>query len=141
MFAPLVQSIIDQHQFPVLSTEQIKSFAAEREHVVLFFSGIMKPLPETADVAVILPELLKAFDNRFSVVVVAPGDQRPLQSQYRFRRSPALVFLRHGDYVGVITGVHDWVDYQRDIATLLEAPPTEPPPYFEPDANTTGASV
>ena len=131
MFPPLVQAMIEQHGYPVLGAEGIASYTREHEVVVLFFTGIMKPLPETADLAVILPELEKAFDGRFAPAVVAPGDQRPLQLEYRFRQWPALVFLRNGEYLGVITQVLDWADYGTEIERILAAAPSEPPPFFD----------
>ena len=140
MFAPLVQAMIDRHGYPVLGASEIPDFAADNDVVALFFTDIMKPLPETADVAVILPELVAAFDGRFAVAVVAPGDQRPLQAVYRFRRYPSLVFLRNGEYVGAVTRVLDWNDYLAEIERLLAAEPTEPPPFFSGAAgNNEGA--
>lgn len=141
MFAPLVQALIDQHNVPVLCDAEIQEITQKHEHVLLFFTDIMKPLPETADVAVILPELMRAFDQRFKVAVVSPGDQRMLQGRYRFRKYPALVMLRDGEYCGAMTGVKDWPDYLAELEALLAAEPCEPPPFFNNTAPGAGATA
>ena len=40
---------------------------------------------------------------------------------------PALVFLRRGEYLGVITQVQNWDDYLREIRYLLDSEPTRTP--------------
>ncbi len=134
MTAPIVQNMIDTHGYPVVTTEGFEAFAASNEYVVLFFHQLMKPVPETADVAVILPELDKAFADRFTVGVVAWEAQRDLQLKFRFRKYPSLVFLKDGGYLGVISGVLDWSDYLVEIETILNAEVSEPPPFVLPGA-------
>lgn len=132
MYAPLVQNMLKTHEYAVVNLDTLDEFTGANEHVVLFFTELMKPVPETADVAVILPELEKAFAGRFAVGVVAWEAQRDLQLRYRFPRYPSLVFLRNGDYLGAISGVLDWSDYLVDIEGILAAEVSEPPPFVLP---------
>lgn len=132
MLTPLVQTIVETHNYPVIGASEIDAFLAEREHVVLFFSELMKPVPEAADVAVILPELERAFDGRFEVAVVGWESQRDLQRQYRFTKYPSLVFVRRAEYLGVISGVLDWTDYLARVESILQSEPCEPPPMVLP---------
>lgn len=138
MYAVLVQKMLREHGYPVVDTESVQAFLADRDVVVLFFTELMKPVPETADVAVILPELERAFDGRFEVAVVAWEAQRDLQLRYRFMKYPSLVFLRRGEYLGVISGVLDWSDYLAEIERLLAAEPCEPPPMALPGTTSSG---
>ncbi len=132
MFAPAIQSIIDARNYPTLTLAEVDEFIAAREHVVLFFPEMMKPLPEAADVAVILGEIARSFEGQLEVAVVAWNAQRDLQLRYRFNKFPALVFLRRGEYLGAISGVLDWGDYVIEVERLLAAEPSEPPPMNLP---------
>lgn len=132
MYAPLVQNMLKTHDYAVVNLDTLEEFTDAHEHVVLFFTELMKPVPETADVAVILPELEKAFEGRFTVGVVAWEAQRDLQLRYRFTKYPSLVFLRNGDYLGAISGVLDWSDYLVEIERILVAEVSEPPPFVLP---------
>jgi hydrogenase-1 operon protein HyaE len=130
--APIIQNMIESNAYPVIGLDTLDEFTAANRHVVLFFTELMKPVPETADVAVILPELERAFDRRFAVAVVAWEAQRDLQRRFRFTKYPSLVFLRDGEYLGAISGVLDWADYLADVGRILAAEPSEPPPFVFP---------
>lgn len=107
MFSPLVQNMIEQYDYPVLTAAALDDFFQTHRHVVLFFTEHATRFPETNDIAMILPELVKTFAGRFSAVVIALPDQRELQTRYGFREWPALVFLRNGEYLGAISRVQD----------------------------------
>ncbi len=124
--------MLETQGYPVVNVETLDEFCRSNETVVLFFTELMKPVPETADVAVILPEIHKAFANRFAVGVVAWEAQRDLQRRFRFSKYPALVFLRDGEYLGAIQGVLDWADYMSEVEGILNAEVSEPPPFVLP---------
>lgn len=132
MYSPLVQNMIKTHNYAVVNSDNVDSFLEAHDTVVLFFTELMKPVPETGDVAVILPELERAFEGRFAVAVVAWEAQRDLQLKYRFMKYPSLVFLRGGEYLGVVSGVLDWTDYLDAVADVLESDVSEPPPFQFP---------
>lgn len=140
MYSPLVQNMLETHGYPVVNLETLDEFCESNETVVLFFTELMKPVPETADVAVILPEVVKAFDGRFAVGVVAWEAQRDLQLRFRFPKYPALVFLKGGEYLGAIPGVLDWADYLTEVERILDAEVSEPPPFVLPGQAATPAS-
>jgi hydrogenase-1 operon protein HyaE len=134
MFSPLVQNMIERHGYPVLTEATLTDFLESSGEVVLFFTENADKFPETNDVAMILPELVKAFDGRFSAAVLALVDQRKLQMQYGFREWPTLVFLRHGDYLGAISRVQDWNVYLTEINRILATAPSTPPDFLLPVA-------
>lgn len=132
MFSPLLTTIIDRHAYPVLAHADIPAFASAHAHCVLFFAGDAERLMESDDLAVILPELIKASAGKLVPCIVARESERVLQRMYRFSAFPALVFLRRGEYLGAISHVRDWADYMREIPEILARTPSEPPPFKLP---------
>lgn len=126
MRSPLLQALIDKHHYPVLTEETHDAFLAEHEQVVLFFTENPQHFPESNDVAVVLPELAAQFADLTPALIDAAAE-RSLYKRYAFKTWPALVFLRRGEYLGVITGMQDWAVFQQEFARLLAAAPTQPP--------------
>jgi hydrogenase-1 operon protein HyaE len=139
MFAPVIQSLISRHGWPVLTAETLEGFFAAHGEVVLFFSGDAERLDESSDVAVILPEILKVFGGRVTAAAVARDFERDLQRRYRFAAFPALVFLRGGEYLGAVSRMKDWDVYLSEIAEILSREPSEPPPFKLPDGSAARA--
>ena len=106
-----------------------------------FFAGDAERLAESNDVAVILPELTRALQGQVKAFVVDRDSERELQRRYRFNRFPSLVFLREGDYLGVIQGVRDWTDYLTEISDILSRDPSDPPPFAFPEGCGVPAGV
>lgn len=128
----LIDNMIEQYRYPVLEPDSVETFIDAHDEVVLFFSEDPAKYPESNDVAMILPELVKAFDGRLQAALVGRSAERALQARYGFGAWPALVFLRQGEYLGVITQVQNWEDYLREIRRLLESEPTRPPGFKIP---------
>jgi hydrogenase-1 operon protein HyaE len=99
--------------------------AAPGDAVVLFAEDPGK-VPETWDFAVILPEVLKE-QTTLRAAFLLPEAARQIQPRYGFRTWPALLFLRDGGYVGVIEGIRDWAELQREVAAMLARPVSRPP--------------
>jgi hydrogenase-1 operon protein HyaE len=140
MFIPLVQALIDRHGLPLLTAETLDAFLNSHDETLLFLSGDAARLDESADVAVVLPELLKAFGGRLQAGVVSRDMERELQRRYRFSAFPAMVILRRGEYLGAISRMRNWDAYLHEIAEILTREPSAPPPFKLPGA-TTGAAV
>ncbi len=119
---PLLGRLVRDCGVPEVDAAGIDAFLATPGDAVLFFSENPLQYPESADVAVVLPELLGAFPGRLRAALVARASERELQKRFGFARWPALVFLRDGDYVGAITGIHDWDVYLEKVESLLAAP-------------------
>lgn len=122
----LVQQLHERHGLPLLDAAGFDGFVLSRDNVVLFFSHDPVMFPESHDVAVILPELLKAFAGQVQGAVVDRSVERELQARYRFTSWPSLVFLRRGEYLGVISGIKDWQEYRQEFARILAAEPSQP---------------
>ncbi len=124
--APLIDRLTKELGYPLVDLGNIDAFLSSAELTVLFFTEDIKRFPESNDVAVVLPELLKAFPA-LAAGVVSHQDERKLQKQYGFMSWPALVFFRDGQYLGALTGIQDWNVYLEEINRLLAAKPTHPP--------------
>ncbi|MCB1465270.1 MAG: hydrogenase-1 expression HyaE [Nitratireductor sp.] len=133
MFSPLLQSIIEREKWAVVDHESLDELARGNLFSVLLFAGDAGRLAESNDVAVILPELVKTFDNLLVPLVVSRDSERELQRRYRFNAFPTLVFLKEGGYLGAIPRVLDWQDYVHEIAAILTREASDPPPFEFPE--------
>lgn len=133
MFSPLLKSVIAREGLAVVGQDTLDDLAADLEYAALFFAGDAARHAESDDVAIILPELVRAFRGAFTPLVVARDAERPLQRRYRFNAFPALVFLRRGGYLGVIQRVLDWQDYGAEIAAILRREQSDPPRFEFPE--------
>jgi hydrogenase-1 operon protein HyaE len=132
--SPLIQALIDRHAVPVIGERDVPEFCAAHEWVVLFFAGDAARIMESNDVAVVLPELIARFSPRLTPALVDSASEMQLQATYQFMALPALVFLKHGRYVGMIPRIQSWDRYVRETDALLQKEPTEPPPFVLPNA-------
>jgi hydrogenase-1 operon protein HyaE len=129
MTSPLLEQLQTRHGYPLLDAYNYDHFVYGNETVVLFFCNDPVQFPESNDVAVILPELVQAFSGRLQAGVIAKPIERELQARFRFTGWPSLVFLRNGDYLGVITGIRNWHEYMQETAEILAAAPSQPPEF------------
>jgi len=127
MSLPLLTQIIDKYKYPVLTEDTVDEFINSQDECILFFTENPIRFPESNDVAMILPELVKEYANRFTVAVIDQGSQRQLQSRYGFNEWPSVVFLRKGEYLGVISRVQNWGNYITQINTILSSEPKSTP--------------
>jgi hydrogenase-1 operon protein HyaE len=130
----LIDRLLDELQYAEVSLANHDEFIAEPGMNVLFFPGDPGTVKDSTDVAVVLPELVKAFDGQLRPGVVTDvfGDGKTLKRQYGFSEYPSLVFIRSGEYVGTITRVQDWGDYLDKISDLFIAAPKRPPGFSIP---------
>ena len=132
MPSPLIDNMIEQHGYPLLDEPAVERFVNEQQECVLFFTEDPARFPESNDVAMILPELVKQFGNRFQAAVVARSAQRKLQTRFGFNEWPSLVFLRAGRYLGTISRVQDWMSYLQQIEEILDSEPARAPGFAVP---------
>lgn len=141
MTHPLIEALTARHGFTLVDETTLDAFLAANPRSVLFFPGDSDRLVETADVAVILPEILKGCGRGLAPALAAAKAERLLQRRYRFNAFPALVFMRGTGYLGVITRVLDWSGYMAEVPAILARAPSEPPPFRFPDGCVAGPKV
>jgi len=128
MTHPLIDRLYDEFGYPTVTLANHDEFVARPGMNVLFFPGDPQTVRDATDVAVILPELDRAFDCRLHPGVVTDvfGDGKQLKRRYRFSRYPSLVFVRDGEHVGTISRVKDWADYLLQVRNFFVASPRRP---------------
>lgn len=129
---PLVCRLVDVHGARWVNPATLDAFLAAGGDQVLFFSGDPVRFPEVLDVAVVLPELRKAFPGRFQLGVVCRDGELEVASRFGSQNWPALVFLRDGRFVSQIVGMLDWTVYLERVAQALATPATRPPISLTP---------
>ena len=139
--APLVARLVEVHGARWIGRDALDAFLAEPGDRVLFFHGDPVRFPEVLDVAVVLPELQRAFPGRFQVGVVPRADEDAVAARFAANRWPSLLFLRDGRYVTLVAGMLDWTDYVARVAEALALPPSRVPGIGIPVVGAaTGAS-
>jgi hydrogenase-1 operon protein HyaE len=124
---PLITRLTGDLGYPLLDATGLDAFCEAPGDAVLFCGGDPAAYPETLDLAVVLPELMRAFPGRLRAGVAASELEPALQARYGFSRWPSLVFLRDGDYLGTLSGILDWAVYLERIEDLLAGPVVRPP--------------
>ena len=125
MTTPLIQSLQTRPDVSVVDALQAQAFANSEQgpaDKILFFTGDPVRKPEANDVAVVLPQLLDAFGGKFQAAVVERDAEEELKAKYGVMFLPSLVFLRDGDFVGVIPKIQDWTDYVEKANEFLSTP-------------------
>lgn len=127
MPSPLVRALSEKHGLPLLDEAGVDGFLAEPGHALILFPGDPKQRMESDDVAVVLPELLKAFAGRYRGAVVAREAEDRLKARFQVVMQPSLVVARGPDVLDVITKIRDWAEYVDRLKAAL-APDAAPLP-------------
>lgn len=121
-FNRLLERLRAQSSISLLDEAGLESFIAAAGDGMVLFTQEPDQQPETWDVAVILPEVLKQTGSRLRAAIISPDLARKEKARYGITRWPSLVFVRDGGYVGVIDGMRNWDEYLREIAAMLNKP-------------------
>jgi hydrogenase-1 operon protein HyaE len=124
---PLIAQLFSKHGFAQITVANFAAWTEVPGRTLLLFIEDPGRYRETLDLAVIVPELVRAFPGRFDVGVLLPEAARQIGLRYGFRRWPAFVMLADGKYVGAVDGLRDWDEYLAEMTRLLDAAPTRPP--------------
>jgi len=124
---PLIAQLFSKHRFDEVTPENFATWTQTPGRTLLMFTEDPRRFKETLDLAVIVPELCRAFPGRFTVGVLLPEAARAMAVRYGFRRWPAFVMLADGKYVGAVDGLRNWDEYLAEVGRLLAAAPTRPP--------------
>lgn len=125
--SPLIDALFTRHGYAAVDAGNVDAFLASAPLALLVFLEEPLRCKEALDLAVIVPEIARAFPGRFTVGVLLPEAARALHARYGFRRWPALVVLRDAQYVGAVDGLREWSEYLAEIARLSDARPSRAP--------------
>jgi len=96
----------------------LNAAVAQGDWLVLF-TGEVGKRPETADLAVILPELAKSRNGDLNIAVIEADDEEALSAEYGVLIKPTVVFVRDGDIKGLVPRIKNWSDYEFKLAEFL----------------------
>lgn len=120
MTHPLIDRLTSEFSWPHLdSAHDVTEFTNRPGVHVLFVPGDAARNLETADVAVILPELKQAFQGRFDCAVVGDAIEEQVRVDTKVLKTPSLIFFRDGQMIGGIPRVRDWDEYMARITQNL----------------------
>ena len=123
MSHPLLSRLTTDLGWPSLDQMADVTAFIERAGVhCLFVPGDPAKNLESTDAAVILPELVQAFQGRFDCAVVDASIDYQVREAAEVFKTPLLIFYREGQLLGTIPRVRDWDDYLRRIAHILNIP-------------------
>ncbi len=120
---PLPLAFIERIGVPLIDEANIETVLGAQggnHPFLLLFAGDPAQRPEAADVAVIFPELLKAFEGRLSGALIADGAEKSLGQRFHVDVLPSLAVIRGDLTIGVIPRVRDWSEYLEKIQTFLD---------------------
>lgn len=123
MTHPLIARLTSEFGWPNLTTmTDVAGFIeAPGVHVVFVPGDAVRNL-ETPDVAVILPELHMAFQERFDCAVADDAVEGAVRENAKVYKTPSLIFYREGEMIGAIPKVRDWSEYVERITQIMAQP-------------------
>ena len=138
---PLVMRLARDFGATWVTEANVAEWTAGGGDRVVLLAGDPVRFPEGQDVAAVLPELMKAFAQRFQVAVVPRDNEDAVARRYGSQRWPTLLFFRDGQYVTAIAGMQDWDVYLQGVAAALTLPPSRPPTIGIPVVSQSGTSA
>ncbi|HEX5393193.1 MAG TPA: hypothetical protein VFW68_07930 [Rhodocyclaceae bacterium] len=127
------------HGYTVLSdAATVDAFIAGPGDRVLLLAEDPRLVPESWDVAVVLPHVLTSVGNRIQAGLVPPVAAKAVAARHAIKLWPALLFVREGEHVGAIEGMRDWSVYAEEIPAMLERPTGRVPGVGIPVMSATG---
>jgi hydrogenase-1 operon protein HyaE len=120
----LIERLATQSGIPTVAGADLDAAAAGAPLLAVLFTASKSP--ESWDVCVVLPEVLRAVPA-MRAVALTPAESARLASRYGVDKYPSVVVLRDGRYTGVIEGMQDWEPFCSALARLASAEPRKPP--------------
>ncbi len=118
---PLIARLEADLGWPRLrSLSDVAEFTARPGAHCLFIPGDPARNLETADAAVILPELRLAFQGAFDCALVDAAIEAQLREAHKALKTPGFLFFRQGVYLGAIEKIRDWDDYIARTSHILQ---------------------
>ena len=122
-----LRRLVERHAFSRLADADAFDGLALDGLAVLLLTDDPQRSPESLDVAVVLPEALRALGVTASGLAAGADLSPALARRFGVNRYPAAVVLRDGDYLGAISGILDWSPFVTELARISALAPSRPP--------------
>ncbi len=118
----LLDALADHEGVARVSAATVEAFltAGSGRLTVLFFTGDPEKKLETADVAVVLREVLRQHPERLRAAMVERADESALMEAHGVFATPSLVFFAGTERLEVIPKIQDWSVYAEKLPALFE---------------------
>lgn len=130
-----IDRLVSNHGCLKIAAADIDQFASPPGDSILLLTHDPVRVPETLDVLVVLPEVLKPYAGRFRCAVLDAEQSQAVKARFGITRWPAMVFQRGGEYVGAIEGMRDWSEFVAEVGSMLDRPTGRAPSVGIPVAN------
>lgn len=119
---PILQSLCAETSVTTLGADDIEGFISGEHPLlrILFLAGDPEKKLETADVVVVLRELLREWPGAITVGVPTPQAQSTAMKQTGVHTLPSLVFFARGQKLETLPKVQDWSVYAETLTRLIK---------------------
>ncbi|WP_374264039.1 hypothetical protein [Zoogloea sp.] len=122
-----LRRLVERHAFSRLADPDAFDGLALDGLAVLLLTDDPQRSPESLDVAVVLPEALRALGLVATALVADAGASPALARRFGVNRYPAVVVLQGGEYLGTLAGILDWGAFVSELGRIARALPSRPP--------------
>lgn len=121
MSQALLDSLVDEPGFRPVTAESLDAYLGQGEGcaTALFFTGDPVKKLETADVAVVLRELVRMHPGTLRVGIVSRSDEKALMKQCKVMLFPSVAFFSGAEHLETIAKIQDWSVYEEKIPQIL----------------------
>jgi len=117
----LIETLAAHPASTVVRRAGFDEFLASHSHALLFFTGDVATRPEGLDVAIVVRELLRQYDDRLVLGIVDRRDETALMAKAGVVVLPAVAFVANGRPVEVVARMRDWAAYAQAADRLFQA--------------------
>jgi hydrogenase-1 operon protein HyaE len=114
----LFARLVSRHGFQ--APANVAEFVAAPGAALVFFAEDPKRVPETWDVAVVLPDIVSLSPCPLRVGLLDPAASRAAAANYGVQVWPTLVFTREGQKIGAIERMQGWSEYRELLTAILK---------------------
>lgn len=117
---PVFKRLFEEAAFCLLGSAQLEDFLAASGLKMLVFADDPNERKTTLDMAVIAPELKKAFNGTLSQTAWADfKEARSLAARWGLRSLPAVAIFLNADFLGAVQGLKPWDEYCQLLSEIV----------------------
>lgn len=109
----VLESLLAMPSCAVLRKPDVDGFLARHPRALIFFTGNVTQRREGLDVAVVVRELASSHRDRLGIGIVDGRDEAVVMVRFGVVVTPAVVYVRDGQTVELVTRMRDWSVYSE----------------------------
>ncbi len=118
--SPIFKRLFEQAGFLLIKTGDLENFLNTEGLKLLVFADDPNERKITMDIAVIAPEIKKAFGDTLSLAAWANfKEARSMAARWGLRSLPAVAVFSHKDLLGAVQGLKTWGEYCSLLSEIL----------------------